>query len=431
MTSKVGEADSRLRLDTLLDLRWCSIAIQTMAILVASVGFNLTFNYRLCLLLTATSAVLNVVLGRSQPKGSHVRISAAATILAFDIALLTALLFLTGGLSNPLVTLYAIPILIAATALPGAITFALSIAALVQSCALIFFHRPFPWFGEQPMDFPILLTTSIWGALAFTIGLCAVFTARISSESQRASDALVAVERVLEKEKHLSQLDGLAAAAAHELGTPLATIALVAKELQNDLPPTELVQEDLALLRSQVERCRLILSKLAVLGQQQDDFLDKISIDHLVSEVTSHQAAVGRSIDYRKAGTGDEPVILKNAAMLHSLTNLIDNAADYARKKISIRATWSTDQVALEIKDDGPGYPAHLIARIGEPYLTPAGTKADMRRNGSSGLGIGLFISKTLLERSGARVIFTNARGAETGAIARIIWPRALVSPSP
>lgn len=430
MKSNIGEAESRLRLDTLLELRWCSIAVQTMAVLIASVGFNLNFNYRLCLLLTAVSAIVNVVLGRSRPPSYRVKVAGAAAILSFDIALLTGLLFITGGISNPLVTLYAIPIMIAAAALPGAITFSLCIMALIQSCALVFVHRPLPWFGEQVIEFPILLTTSIWGALAFTVGLCALFTSRISSESQRASDALLAVERVLEKEKHLTQLDGLAAAAAHELGTPLATIALVAKELQNDLPSTDMVQDDLALLRSQVERCRQILSKLAVLGQQEDDFLDRVSMDHLVHEIAGHQSAIGRTVDYTKSGTGDEPVILKNAAMLHSLTNLVDNAADFAKSKISVRATWSTDQVAIEIRDDGPGYPAELIDKIGEPYVTAPGAKTDTRRSGSSGLGIGLFISKTLIERTGARVIFTNARQPETGAITRVIWPRAVICPT-
>ena len=431
MSNKIGEAESRLRLDTLLELRWSSIAVQTMAVLIASVGFNLNFNYRLCLLLIASSAVANIVLGHSRPGGARLKVTGAAAVLSFDIALLTGLLYVTGGLSNPLAILYAIPILIAATALPGTITFALSIMALIQSCALIFVHRPLPWFGEQAIDFPILLTTSIWGALAFTVGLCSLFTSRISSENQKASDALLAVERVLEKEKHLTQLDGLAAAAAHELGTPLATIALVAKELRNDLPETDAVQDDLDLLRSQVERCRQILSKLAVLGQQEDDFLDRISIDHLVHEIAGHQAALGRAIDYTKSGAGDEPVILKNAAMLHSLTNLIDNAADFARSKITIRATWSTDQVALEIKDDGPGYPADLLDKFGEPYLSASASKADARRSGSSGLGIGLFISKTLIERSGARIIFTNSRGPETGAITRVIWPRAVICPVP
>ncbi|PZR90847.1 MAG: two-component sensor histidine kinase [Stutzerimonas stutzeri] len=374
---------------------------------------------------------INVTLGRKGPKGSRLRVSVAAAMLVYDISALTGLLFITGGLGNPLAVTYAVPILIAACALPGGVTFTLAATALIQSCALIFFHSPLPWFEGQAFDFPILLTTSAWGALSLSIGLCALFTSRICSESQQASDALIAVERVLERENHLTQLDGLAAAAAHELGTPLATIALVAKELQNELPKDPVLQEDLGLLRGQVERCREILSKLAILGKQPDDFLDWISIEHLVENIAGHQKALGRTVQFAKSGDGEEPAILRTAAMVHSLTNLVDNAADFASSAISIRATWSNDQVALEIKDDGPGYPSNLIDRIGQPYLSKANPTDAARRSGRGGLGIGLFISKTLIERAGARIVFTNARQPETGAITRVIWPRSVVSPEP
>lgn len=426
MKATSGAAESRLRLDTLLELRWCSIAVQTIAVLIASVGFNLPFNYRLCLVLVAISAIINVVLGRARTGSHRLNVSSASAILAFDITLLTTLLYATGGLSNPLAVLYAIPVLIAAAALPAGITFAISIFALILSCTLIFAHQPLPWFGENEIEFPVLLTTSVWGALAFTIGICAAFTSRIGSESQKNADALLAVERVLEKEKHLTQLDGLAAAAAHELGTPLATIALVAKELQNELPEGH-VQDDLELLRGQVERCRQILTKLSSLGQDDDNFLARVTLDHLVHEIGCHQSALGRVIDFTKSGDGHEPVILKNAAMLYSLTNLIDNAADYASSKISVRATWSHDQVALEIRDDGPGYPVELLDRIGDPYLQSNRSRGATRRSQSAGLGIGLFISKTLIERSGARIVFTNARAPATGAITRVIWPRSVI----
>lgn len=423
-----GAAQSRLRLDTLLELRWCSIALQTIAVLVASVGFNLPFNDRLCLVLIAASAIVNVVLGRARAASYRLYVPGASSVLAFDIALLTTLLFITGGLNNPLAILYAVPVLIAAAALPGAVTFGLALFALVLSCILVFAHRPLPWFGEAPVEFPVLLTTSIWGSLAFTIGICAAFTSRIGAESQKNADALLAVERVLEKEKHLTQLDGLAAAAAHELGTPLATIALVAKELQNEFAEGH-VHDDLELLRGQVERCRQILTKLSSLGQNEDDFLDRVSLDHLVHEIACHQSALGRVVEFTKHGDGHEPVILKNAAMLYSLTNLIDNAADFARSRISVRATWSQDQVALEIKDDGPGFPVDLLDKIGEPYLTASRSRTLGRRNQTGGLGIGLFISKTLIERSGARIVFTNAKVPETGAITRVIWPRNVVCP--
>lgn len=430
MTPALDRTESRLRLDTLLELRWCSLGAQTLAILIASVGFDLPFNYRLCLVIVAIGGITNIVLKQAQPARNQVRVTDATLILVFDILALSAIIFMTGGLSNPLVILYAVPVLVAAAALPSTVTFGLGMFTLFVSCALIFVYRPLPWQAERVSDTAILQDTSIWGALAFTIGLCALFTSRIGSESQKTAEGLLAVERVLERQKRLTQLDGLAAAAAHELGTPLATIALVANELRNELPAQSHIQEDLNLLRGQVERCRQILTKLAVIGSEEDDFLSRVTIDHLIHEISAHQTAIGRHFEFSKFGEGDEPVIVKNAAMLYSLTNLIDNAADYAVEKVSVRATWSADVVALEIKDDGPGFAAGVLDRIGEPYLNHGQVERRERRSGASGLGIGLFISKTLIERSGARIVFTNARGPETGAITRVIWPRKAISPA-
>lgn len=431
MSSSIGRTESRLRLDTLLELRWCALAAQTLAVLVATVGFALSFNYRLCLVLIAIAGITNVVLRKTQPPAYRVKVSEAALILGFDIISLSALLFMTGGLSNPLIVLYAIPVLVASAALPGAITFGIGIFTLVISSSLIFIHRPLAWHGGATSDIAILQDTSIWGALAFTVGLCALFTSRICAENQKAVDGLIAVERVLERQKHLTQLDGLAAAAAHELGTPLATIALVASELQSELPVDTHVQEDLNLLRGQVDRCKQILTKLALIGQEDDDFLSRISIDQLMHDITSHQVAMGRRIEFSKFGDGPEPIVVKSAGMLHSLANLIDNAADYAVDKVTIRATWTDDLIAVEIKDDGPGFSPSVLAKIGEPYLvSEEKSEPASRRSGSAGLGIGLFISKTLIERSGARIVLTNARPPETGAIARVIWPRQSISPT-
>jgi two-component system sensor histidine kinase RegB len=231
---------------------------------------------------------------------------------------------------------------------------------------------------------------------------------------------------VLAREQHLSQLDGLAAAAAHELGTPLATIALVAKELNHALPADGPIAEDLKLLRDQVERCRTILTKLTSMGDDQSAFLETIPVGQLVEELAAPHRSLGSHIAVAANGEGPEPVWRRNPGVVYGLANILDNAVDFASDQVWISARWSPDEVLLEIRDDGPGYAPDVLLRVGEPYVTTR--SAAKRKEGeeeiSSGLGLGLFIAKTLIERSGAQIVLFNAAEPATGAVARIVWPR-------
>jgi two-component system sensor histidine kinase RegB len=246
----------------------------------------------------------------------------------------------------------------------------------------------------------------------------------VAEESRQLAQALAATELVLAREQHLSQLDGLAAAAAHELGTPLATIALVAKELDLQSPKDPDMAEDIKLLREQVERCRAILGKLTSLGEDRSDILDAMKLSHLIEETVAPQRSFDTAIEVHERGEEPEPVCRRNPGLLYGLANLVDNAVDFAAGRVVIDASWTADQVRIEIRDDGPGFAPEVLLRVGEPYVTTRGAGQRDRGDGS-GLGLGLFIAKTLIERSGAQLTATNAMPPRNGAIVRIVWPRA------
>ena len=249
----------------------------------------------------------------------------------------------------------------------------------------------------------------------------------MAEEARQLAQALAATELVLAREQHLSQLDGLAAAAAHELGTPLATIALVAKELDHALPKEGPIAEDIQLLREQVDRCRTILGKLTSMGEDADG----VPRDRSRSGTWSRRwwrrnAPSGIDIEIEARGEGPEPTGRRNPGVVYGLANIVDNAVDFADSKVTIQASWTADEVRLDIRDDGPGYAPEVLLRVGEPYVTTrsAAEQIETGEDGGSGLGLGLFIAKTLIERSGAQLTLTNASPPATGAVARIIWPR-------
>ena len=416
-----------LRLDTLVRLRWLAIAGQAAA--VAGVRFGLGFQlpFAMCFAVIASSVWVNLILRICYPASHRLSDNAASALLAFDILQLAALLYLTGGLENPFSMLFLAPVLISATALTPERTLGLGLLAVGCATVLVLSHRPLPWFPGQSFSLPFLYVSGIWTAILLGTAFTGTYAWRVAEEARQLAQALAATELVLAREQHLSQLDGLAAAAAHELGTPLATIALVAKELNHAMPQDGPVAEDLRLLREQVDRCRTILTKLTSIGQDQGDFLEKVSLSHLVEEIVEPQRAVGFHVRVVAGGEGPEPMGSRNPGVIYGLSNILDNAADFAESQVTVQASWSPHEVVIEIRDDGPGYAPDILLRVGEPYVTTrsAATRSETDdEEGGSGLGLGLFIAKTLLERSGAQLALTNAAAPATGAVARIIWPR-------
>ena len=239
------------------------------------------------------------------------------------------------------------------------------------------------------------------------------------------SQGLAATQMALAREQQLSALGGLAAAAAHELGTPLATIALVAKELDHALPKEGPIADDIRLLREQVERCRQILTKLTSLGEDEPAFLGTMTLSHLLEEVVEPQRALDVEIAVTADGEGPEPACRRSPGLIHGLANILDNAADFASNRVEVEARWTSQEVRIEIRDDGPGFAPEVLLRAGEPYVTTRGPKNRAADEEAGGLGLGLFIAKTLIERSGAQLTLSNAAPPDSGAVVRIVWPRA------
>ncbi len=423
MDLDLGRRSRRLRVDTLIRLRWLALCGQTIAVLLVHYGFGFPIPIGLCLLVIAVSAWLNIFLRLRFGRSDRLKDAPAALMLAYDILQLSLLLYLTGGLNNPFSLLFLAPIMIGAVSFSGRITFGLTLLVIAAATVLTFVHYPLPWVPGMQLALPFLYSVGIWGAITVGAVFIAIYASWVAEETRKLADAFTATELVIARERHLTQLDGLAAAAAHELGTPLATITLVVKELQKQLPKDGAYEEDVALLAQEVTRCRSILGKLTSLDDELGDFLGEMSLGVLLEEAAAPHRDFGLKISIEKEGDGPEPVCRRNPAMVYGLGNLIENAIDFARAEVMIRARWTQATVEVAIEDDGPGFSPDVMGSLGEPYVT---TKKDRRAKSEedSGLGLGLFIAKTLLERSGATVTPTNRAPPFTGARISIRWPR-------
>jgi two-component system, sensor histidine kinase RegB len=423
---QLERSQRNVRLDTLVRLRWLAVIGQTAAVLVVHYGLDFTLPLAACAVVIAVSAWLNIALRVRFRVTQRLEPDRAAWLLAFDVLQLAVLLYLTGGLDNPFAFLLLGPVLIAATALPPRYTLTLGVFAMVCATTLMFLHYPLPWASDDPLRLPPLYTMGEWLALLLAIGFIGVYAWLIAEESRLLADALTATELVLAREKHLSQLDGLAAAAAHELATPLSTIAVVAKELERALGPDSPHAEDVHLLRAQTQRCREILAQLAELEADTGEPFGRMKLATLIEEVVAPHRNFGIDIDVvLPADRSDEPIGERNPGLLYGLGNLIDNAVDFASGRVEVAARWTEKQITVTIADDGPGFSPEIMGRIGEPYVTTRGIRSMSTDTDQIGLGLGFFIAKTLLERSGASLAFANRAAPETGAVVRVRWNRA------
>ncbi|MDR6755953.1 two-component system sensor histidine kinase RegB [Mycoplana sp. BE70] len=411
----------RLRLETLIRLRWLAVAGQSITVIVVTfwLGFPLPLVW--CSVLIALLATVNFYLAVRYSPAHRLTPAAALTLLAFDLGQLMALLFMTGGLVNPFAPLICVPVIISSSAQPIRYSLVLAVLAVAGITALAFTPFPLPWFPGTLLVVPPILTAGFWIAIVSTTAFAAFYSYRVSLEASELSDALAATELVLQREKHLSQLDGLAAAAAHELGTPLATISVVAKEMQRELGGDPRFGEDVQLLRSQSERCRDILRRLTTLSAEDEEHMRLLPLSSLLEEVMAPHREFGIKLTLiEESERAGEPIGHRNAGILYGLGNLLENAVDHAREEVTVTVSHTADRVKLVIEDDGEGYAPDILLRIGEPYVTKRN-----RDERAGGLGLGLFIAKTLLERSGARLAFGNRRGGAPGARVEVEWPRA------
>ncbi|EJW10122.1 Sensor histidine kinase PrrB (RegB) [Rhodovulum sp. PH10] len=416
------DLSGRVRLDTLVRLRWIAVFGQLVAILIVHDSFLGESLFWAAMAVILAYGSLNIGLIWYYQGDQRLRPDRVARLLGIDVFELAILLFLTGGLQNPFAFLFIGPVLISASILSAQWTMLLGMLAVSCATLLMYVHLPLPWPGEEPFEPPWIYLFGVWLAITLAIGYIGIYAGQVTEEQRKLATALAATELVLAREQHLSQLDGLAAAAAHELGTPLATILLVSKELERELEPGSAILEDVTLLRQQAERCRTILAKLSEFPEPGEMFA-RMPVSAIVEEVVSPHRGGEAAIDVvMPSDGGPEPVGARNPAILYGLGNLVENAADYARERVEVAVSWNAESVWIMISDDGPGFPSEVLARLGQPYVT----SRRGRRKGadSSGLGLGFFIAKTLLERSGARLTLKNRKFPQRGAIVRLQWPR-------
>lgn len=419
-----GRSSRSLRLQTLIWLRWLAVAGQALTVFVVAVVLHFDLPLLETILLVSALGIVNMTLALWFPPTHRLQPGAALALLGFDLLQMGGLLFITGGLANPFASLLCVPVIISFASLP--LKHSLCLLVFAMSCATLLALTPYPipWRGDETLVVHPLLLLAFWAAIVSMMVFAAFYAYRVSMEATLLADALAATELVLEREKHLSQLDGLAAAAAHELGTPLATISVVAKEMERELKNDERFGEDVALLRSQSERCRDILRRLTSLSAESEDHLRRLPLSSLVEEVIApHRQFDIKIVLVEKGDRATEPVGARNAAIMYGLGNLIENAVDFARSCVTITVEHTKDIVAITIEDDGAGFAPDVLTHIGEPYMSARSNQNER----AGGLGLGLFIAKTLLERSGASLKFTNRATGTSGALIRIVWPRTLM----
>jgi two-component system sensor histidine kinase RegB len=415
-----GSGERRVRLRTLTVIRW--IAIIGQAFTIALVHFSLEFRLPLWPLLSAVglSALINLVLTAGFPATTRLTERAAALLLGYDILQLAFLLGLTGGLQNPFAILLIVPVTLSATTLSLRTTVVLCLFVVMAATLLALYPTDLPWY-EGSFRLPALYVGGLWLALVLGTALIAGYAWRVADEARRLSDALAATQMALAREQQLSALGGLAAAAAHELGSPLATIAVTARELANSVPPDSPLAEDIAELVSESQRCREILRSLSQKGESEEHTpFTRMPLSNLLETVADscrHRPGVTvTSMIERATHLSLEPQLVPTPELRHALANLIDNAIQFAEHEVRIVVSLDPEQVEVRVEDDGAGFPAEVLELLGEPYLST--------RNEAGGLGLGIFIAQTLLARTGATLQFGNlGRGARV----TITWMRAIL----
>ncbi|MAD38051.1 ActS/PrrB/RegB family redox-sensitive histidine kinase [Tistrella sp.] len=420
----MGSPDGgRVRAHTLVTIRWLAIAGQLAAIMLVSQGLRFPLPLLECVAAVGASALLNLATTLARPANARLTDGQAALFLAFDVCQLAVLLQLTGGLANPFSVLVLAPATISATILSVRSTVVLAGMSLIAVTMLAVWHHPLPWDGEGgPLALPPLYVAGVWAALVLSLLFLTVYAARVAAEARRMSDALSATQIALSREQQLSAVGALAAAAAHELGTPLGTIAIVARELERDLGPDGPQAEDLALLVSESARCREILARLARAPEQASPAFKRLGLPELLeSAAAPYRRSSGPEIVI-EIDPGSDRAQMPDAApvpeLLHGLGNLVENASQFAAGRVTLWLGWDPRYITIEVRDDGPGFPADLLPWIGEPYMS---TRREAGR-----MGLGVFIAKTLLARTGADVRFANR--PEGGAVVSLRWSRSALA---
>ncbi len=426
-----------VRLRTLVALRWFAVVGQSAAIFVATQYYGLQLQVGYAALVITASVVANLISTNFYPENKRLSETQATLWLVFDLVQLSALLFLTGGLNNPFAMLLLAPVTIAATVLHLGNTIFLGLTAISLTTVISVYYVPIIDANGLVLELPMIFQFGFWVSLLVGLVFLALYARQVTTEMHAMGEALVATQLALAREQKLTDLGGVVAAAAHELGTPLATIKLVSSELMEELDEHPDLMEDARLIREQADRCRVILHSMGRAGKD-DLMLRQAPFETVVREAAEPHLSRGKTVRFHIApaegGPRMQPTIMRRPEIIHGLRNLIQNAVDFARSEVTVEMAWTRETVDVRISDDGRGFPQSVLGRIGDPYVRRRRVSEDgAKRPGYEGMGLGLFIAKTLLERSGAQLRFSNSRRhghaswtgqATGGAVVDVSWER-------
>jgi len=438
VTLKKSDRGEWVRLFTLTYLRWMAVIGQTFAVVIGYFILKLDFSIFICLSLILVSLLLNLLSSFYFPKTKRLSEFQNMLLLLYDLLQLGLMLYFTGGLTNPFAVFILGPVIISATVLNLRFTTILGTIAILVVIILSFLFYPIRYFDGEILEPPRLLLTGNLLAISIAIVFIALYSRRVANETFSMSQALQAMQMTLEREQRLSSLGGIVAAAAHEMGTPLATIKLISTELKHGFNNMNELHQDLSLISSQVDRCRDILRNIGRKGKD-DIFLKNMPIMVIIQEVCSPifnskkkeinfslNNKLGRDIgDFKEF---NQPILSRKPELIYGLRNIIQNAIEFSKSTVWIDVTYNLKYLNIFISDDGGGYPSNLLKKIGEPFLNEGNFKKHFQnsRPHYEGMGLGLFISKTLLENLGANVTFSNEKNMknEKGAFVRIMFDR-------
>ncbi len=417
--STIFRLEENLNLDkkTLVFLRWIAIVGQLFSVNIVYFYLNLNFPVFLCHIIIVIGLLTNLYL-QFGVKATLLKDLYSSSFLMYDIIQLSLLLFLTGGIFNPFAILLIVPTIVSSTFLSMGSTIILGSFTILFLFTLTFFNMPLPGMEEYILSFPNYYVTGILISLIIGLIFLSYFGIRFAGETKKRSDALNKLQQILAKEYELESLGGQAAAAAHSLGTPLATITVVVKEMRKDVGDNSKFTKDLDLLISQTKRCSEILKKISQKKIVSDEFLSSMSFENLLEEITkSFKESTEKNIKIDTNKDINKIDIKKNPELVYGLRNFIGNAVKFANQEILISVISDNINLYILVEDDGPGFPEDIIKALGEPYIK---SRSKLFKN-SAGLGLGTFLGKTLLERQSAIISFENGSSLK-GAKVKIKW---------